>query len=301
MTHNYTEMKTIRDFIRLAVSQFNAANLYYGHGTDNAWDEAVALILHTLHLSHDINPLVLDANLLQEEKNKLIELIHLRISKRLPVPYLTHEAWFCGLPFYVDERVLIPRSPIAELIENQFQPWIEAEDISHILDLCTGSGCIAIACAKTFPHANINASDISAEALTVAKTNVLRHNVEDQVNLIESDLFNSLSPKQYDIIISNPPYVSTAEMFELPEEYLHEPKLGLEAGTQGLDFAGRILQNAHAYLKPNGILIVEVGNSEHALAEKFADVPFTWLEFERGGGGIFLLTKEQLEEHWPQK
>jgi ribosomal protein L3 glutamine methyltransferase len=296
---NYTGLKTIRDFIRIAVSDFNAAGLYYGHGTDNAWDEAIALILHSLHLPHDINPIVLDARLTKEERAKLTQLITTRVEKRIPVPYLTHEAWFSGLPYYVDERVLIPRSPIAELIENHFQPWIHGSEVHQILDLCTGSGCIAIACAMQFPEATIDASDISADALAVAKINVLRHNVEDQVHLIESDLFQSIPTKKYDVIVSNPPYVSIEEMFNLPGEYLHEPKTGLEAGALGLDFAIRILRHAHTYLQPHGLLIVEVGNSEHALMEAFPQVPFTWLEFERGGGGVFALTAAQLTEHQP--
>ncbi|WP_114833937.1 50S ribosomal protein L3 N(5)-glutamine methyltransferase [Aquicella lusitana] len=294
---NYSELKTIRDFIRYATSRFNETGLYYGHGTDNAWDEAVALVLHTLHLPHSINPAVLDAHLTQKEQTLLFELIEERVIKRIPVPYLTHEAWFANLSFYVDERVLIPRSPIAELIENHFEPWVIAEDVHHILDLCTGSGCIAIACAKAFPAAEIDASDISPDALAVAKINVLRHDVEDQVKLYESDLFASLPKQKYDIIVSNPPYVSAEEMTTLPPEYLHEPKEGLLGGNEGLDFAVRILRHALEYLNPNGILVVEVGNSEFALAERFPDVPFTWLEFERGGGGVFLLTAEQLQTH----
>lgn len=294
--NKYDDMKTIRDFLRLATSRFNAAGLYYGHGTNNAWDEAIALILHTLHLPHDISPVVLDARLLEDEKDKLIELIELRVEKKIPVPYLTHEAWFSGLPYYIDDRVLIPRSPIAELIEAHFSPWIEQEKVHDILDLCTGSGCIAIACAKAFPDANIDASDISAEALQVAKINVLKHEVEDQVTLIESDLFLGLpDKKKYDIIVSNPPYVSAEEMFNLPAEYKHEPSLALASGKHGLDAALQILQHAKEYLHPQGILIVEVGNSEYALSEQFPNLPFTWLEFERGGGGVFMLTAEQLE------
>lgn len=297
MSINFTELKTIRDFIRLAISRFNEAGLYYGHGTDNAWDESFALVLHTLHLPHDVTPSILDANLLTEEKNKLAELITRRVEKRIPVPYLTHEAWFSGMPFYVDERVLIPRSPIAELIENQFAPWIEEDKVHAILDLCTGSGCIAIACAKAFPDAEVDASDISSDALAVAQINTLRHNVEEQVHLHESNLLSGLPAKKYDVIVSNPPYVSAEEMAELPPEYLHEPKLGLASGVEGLDCAIQILQNAGKYLAPHGILVVEVGNSEYALAERFPDVPFTWLEFERGGGGVFLLTAEQLAEY----
>ena len=292
---NHKELQTIRDFIRFATSRFNEAGIYYGHGTDNAWDEAVALTLHTLHLRHDINPAILAANLIQEERVKLLDLINQRVTQRTPVPYLTHEAWFANLPFYVDERVLIPRSPMAELIENNFQPWIE--NVNDILDLCTGSACIAIASAKAFPEARIDASDISPEALQVAKINVLRHAVEDQIHLYESDLFTAIPQKKYDIIISNPPYVSVEEMQTLPIEYSHEPKMGLEAGKQGLDVVMHILKNAGYFLKPQGILVVEVGNSEIALIENFPDVPFTWLEFECGGDGVFLLTAEQIKTY----
>lgn len=292
-----TEMNdliTLRDFIRWAVSRFNEAGLHFGHGTDNAWDEATALILHTLHLPHEINPTVLDARVTQNERTELYKMIQRRVNERIPVAYLTNEAWFAKMPFYVDERVLIPRSPIAELIGNEFQPWIEHHAINDILDLCTGSGCIAIACAKAFPDAHVDASDISNDALAVAKMNVLRHEIEDQVTLYQSDLFNSLPPKKYDIIISNPPYVDAEDMASLPEEYHHEPELGLAAGSKGLDVAIRILQDAAEYLNPQGILIVEVGNSEYALSEKFPEIPFTWLEFEHGGGGVFLLTAKQL-------
>lgn len=288
------ELMTIKDFIRYATSQFNAAGLYYGHGTDNAWDEAVALVLRTLHLPHDITPTILDARLTLQERETLLELIDKRVKKRVPVAYLIHEAYFAGLSFYVDERVLIPRSPIAEMIENQFSPWIAEDNVHHILDLCTGSGCIAIACAKAFPEAQVDASDISSDALTVAKMNVLRHHVEDQVHLIESDLFNQIPPKQYDIIVSNPPYVDAADMASLPAEYLHEPQLGLASGKDGLDCALRILRDAKKYLKPQGILVVEVGNSESTLADQYPDLPLTWIEFERGGGGVFILTAEQV-------
>ncbi len=294
---NHPELVTIKDYIRYAVSRFNAAKLYYGHGTDNAWDEAFALVLSALHLPHDINPGMLDARLTEHECGVLEELIELRANERIPTAYLTKEAWFFGLPFYVNEHVLIPRSPTAELIEQHFAPWIEAENVHQILDLCTGSGCIAVACAKAFPEAQIDASDISHAALGVAKINVERHEVTEQVRLYQSDLFNQLPKKRYDVIISNPPYVSHDEMDALPEEYKHEPELALAAGDEGLDFAIRILQEAPKYLTPQGILIVEVGNSEDALAEKYPHVPFTWLSFERGGGGVFMLTAEQLAAH----
>lgn len=290
-----SELFTIRDFIRWTTSRFTEASLTYGHGTESAWDEAIALILHTLHLPYDIDPSVMDARLTQIEKEQLYTLIQKRIKDHIPVPYLTHEAWFAGLPFYVDERVLIPRSPIAELIEKQFHPWIKPDTTDSILDLCTGSGCIAIACAKAFPHAEIDACDISAEALAVAKLNSLRHEVEDQVHLYQSDLFESLPAKTYDLIVSNPPYVDAEDMASLPEEYLHEPVLGLAAGPEGLDFAIRILQNAGRFLKPNGILIVEVGNSEVALMDNYPEIPFIWLEFSNGGGGVLLISAEELE------
>ena len=292
-----TELHTIRDMLRWAISRFNETGLYYGHGTDSSWDEALILILRGLHLPHDINPSLLEANITSTERDRLQKLIERRIHERIPVPYLINEAWFANLPFYVDERVLVPRSPIAELIEQEFQPWIDVEAVHNILDLCTGSGCIAIACAKTFPDASVDASDISIDALAVAKINSLRHDVAEQVHLIESDLFANLPAKKYDLIISNPPYVDAEDMAALPLEYHHEPKLGLAAGVDGLDIARKILREADKYLSAHGILIVEVGNSEFALAEQFPRVPFTWLEFERGGGGVFLLTAEQLRAH----
>lgn len=288
------ELYTIRDFLRFCVSRFNEAGLYYGHGTDNAWDEAVALILHSLYLPHTIDPHILEARITSEERVLLNKIIAKRIQERIPVPYLTHEAWFAKLPFYVDQRVLIPRSPLAELIENHFEPWIEPHHLSEVLELCTGSGCIAIAIAKTFPECKIDASDIAESALAVAKMNIHRHQVEDQVTLYQADLFAGLPAKKYDLIISNPPYVDASDMAELPPEFKHEPQMGLAGGQDGLDIVLRILKQAASFLNPQGILIVEVGNSEIALAEKFPDIPFTWLEFERGGGGVFLLTAKQL-------
>lgn len=289
-----TELHTIRDMLRWAISRFNESGLYYGHGTDSSWDEALTLILRGLHLPHDINPELLKSNITAAEREHLQKLIERRIHDRIPVPYLIHEAWFAGMPFYVDERVLVPRSPIAELIEHEFQPWLDIGKVETILDLCTGSGCIAIACAKTFPHIQVDASDISTDALAVAKMNVLRYDIADQVQLFESDLFTELPPKKYDLIICNPPYVDAADMAALPLEYHHEPRLGLAAGNDGLDIVKRILATAQSYLSPTGTIIVEVGNSETALAENYPDVPFTWLEFQRGGGGVFLLTAQQL-------
>lgn len=295
MMKEIDELQTIRDFLRWATSRFNEAGLFYGHGTDNAWDEAIALILHLLHLPHDINPLMLEARLTLAEKEILYKNIRRRIDERIPLAYLTHEAWFAQLPFYVDERVLVPRSPIAELIENQFQPWIEPDAVHAILDLCTGSGCIAIACANYFPEAIVDAADISSDALAVAKMNVLKHEMQNQVTLYQGDLFAPLTDKKYDLIVSNPPYVDAEDMSGLPDEYKHEPESGLAAGELGLDVVIRILKQAKKHLNPQGVLIVEVGNSEHALSEAFPNIAFTWLEFQRSDGGVFLLTAEQLE------
>jgi ribosomal protein L3 glutamine methyltransferase len=291
------ELYTIRDFVRWAVSNFNANGLFFGHGTESAWDEAIALILHTLHLPYSIDPTVLDGRLTLDERKQIETLVKRRIKERIPLAYLTHEAWFAGLPFYVDERVLIPRSSFAELIENQFEPWVKSDEVEFILDLCTGSGCIAISTALAFPDAIIDACDISSDALDVAKINVSRHKVDDQVNLIQSDVFDALDNKQYDLILSNPPYVDAMDMAELPDEYKHEPALGLAAGDDGLEIVMRILREAPNYLTPNGVLMVEVGNSEYALSEKYPDVPFTWLDFKRSEGGVFLLTRDQLVEY----
>lgn len=293
------ELSTLRDMIRWGVSQFYPENLHYGHGTDNAWDEAVSLALYALNLPHDIHPEALKSNLTRAERQKIAELIAERINKRIPTPYLTHQAWFAGFPFYIDERALIPRSPIAELIQNRFEPWLDLEhEPDSILDLCTGSGCIAIACALMFPNTQVDAVDLSADALAVAKINVEKHAVEDQVTLIQSDLFAELPARKYDLIVSNPPYVSAEEMATLPQEYQHEPTLALEANDIGLAIVTNILQNAAKFLTPQGILIVEVGNSEIVLIERYPEVPFTWLEFERGGEGVFLLTAEQLKQYF---
>ncbi|MDX1901402.1 MAG: 50S ribosomal protein L3 N(5)-glutamine methyltransferase [Gammaproteobacteria bacterium] len=292
------ELLTIRDFLRWATSRFNEAGLYFGHGTDNAWDEAALLILHTLHLPHHVAGKVMDSRITSSEREQLIALIERRIKERIPLSYLTHEAWFAGLSFYVDERVLIPRSPLGELIANHFEPWLGYRYVGNILDLCTGSGCIAVASAKAFPFAHVDASDISKDALAVANINLARHHVEDQVHLIESNLFENIPPKQYDIIISNPPYVDQADMDDLPAEYRHEPTLGLAAGHDGLKIVLDILRDAKNWLSPNGLLIVETGNSETALVEKLPEIPFNWLEFECGGNGVFLLTRKELDAHF---
>lgn len=283
--------------LRWALTQFNQAGIFYGHGTDNAWDEALYLILSSLHLPPNVNPAVLDAKLLENERRVILDLIEKRVTDRLPAAYLTKEAWFASLPFYVDERVIIPRSPMAELIEKQFEPWVRPEQVERMLDLCTGSGCLAIAAAINFHNTQVDAIDISSKALEVAKINVERHQLQEQVRLIQSDLFEAIPGQVYDLIISNPPYVGTHEYMGLPREYHHEPRLALAAGEHGLDIVIKILSQANKHLSPNGALIVEVGNSEQALMERFPEVPFLWLEFERGGGGVFLLTAEQVEAY----
>lgn len=290
------EMRSIRDLIRWAVTQFNQFHLIYGHGTDNSWDEAVNLVLTSLYLPPDVDISVLDARLTTQEKVLIVDRVKKRITERIPVAYLVKEAWFGGLNFYVDERALIPRSPIAELLEDRLSPWVEAESVQNILDLCTGSGCIGILAALSFPQAQVTALDNSKEALEVAKINVERFELTERVELIQSDLFDQISGKKFDIIVSNPPYVSQTEYDALAREYSHEPKVALLCETDGLNIVRQILVQARHYLHPHGVLIVEVGNSQALLEKAFVDVPFTWLQFERGGEGVFLLTAQELSE-----
>lgn len=302
MTHSFmagtSELVTILDFVRYGITQANSHALFYGHGTDNTWDDIFSLVLGSLSLPADSDPMLLQARLTSDEKVKLSLQLIKRIEEHVPVPYLTNQATFCGLPFYVDERVLIPRSPLAELITQQFSPWIEAEQVEHILDLCTGSACIAIACCYAFPEAWVDAVDVSPEALEVAMINRERHGLEDDLNLIQSDCWAKVPTLRYDIIVSNPPYVGDAEMQTLPAEYHHEPVMALRADNNGLAIVERILANAHHYLSEHGILVVEVGNSEDALMDAFPDLPFTWLDFENGGQGVFLLTWQQLNDYF---
>mgnify|MGYP000155491924 FL=1 len=289
------ELVTLRDVLRWATSQFNAAELFYGHGNADAFNDALQLILHCLHLpATEFPDLFADARLTRAEKQAIAELIERRIVDRVPVPYLTHEAWFAGLPFYVDERVLIPRSPFAELIQEQFMPWLlEPDSISNILDLCTGGGCIAIACANAFPNAQVDAIDISSDALDVAKINIDKHDLTDQVHAIQSDLWMALEGNKYDLIVSNPPYVGSEEMITLPAEYRHEPVSALEADDNGLALVEIILLRAAEFLTPDGVIFVEVGNSDYAVMEKWPDIEFVWLDFELGGHGVFMLDYAQ--------
>ncbi|WP_019592742.1 50S ribosomal protein L3 N(5)-glutamine methyltransferase [Thioalkalivibrio sp. ALRh] len=284
-----TGLRTLRDFIRFGASQFRAAGLSFGHGTDNAFDEAAWLVLHTLHLPLDLPESWWSSNLSEAERTRVIAVLRTRIETRKPAAYLTGEAWFAGLPFFVDEHVLVPRSPLAELIAVGFEPWIEADSVERVLDLCTGGGCIGIATALALPQAQVDLSDVSEPALAVAARNIERHGVGDRVQVRHSDVFDALGAEdRYDLIVSNPPYVDARDMAELPQEYRHEPELGLAAGEDGLDIVRRILAEARRHLTEDGALIVEVGNSQPAVEEAFPDLPLIWLEFESGGHGVFL-------------
>lgn len=289
------DLHTLRDWLRWAISRFNEAGLSFGHGCDNAHDEAAWLILHTLHLPIDQLEPWLDTRLTRDERLAVLEILQQRITRRVPAAYLTHEAWLGDFRFYVDERVIVPRSYFAELLENGFAPWIEDPDtVTDALDLCTGSACLAIIMAHTFPNAQVDAVDISPDALAVAHRNIADYGLEDAVCAIKSDLFAGLGGKQYDLIISNPPYVTTESMEALPPEYCHEPALALAAGADGLDIVRRILAEAKAHLKPGGILAVEVGHNRDLVEAAFPQLDAIWLDAEGGDEKIFLLTREQL-------
>ncbi len=297
--HGYTEasttLKTVRDCLRFAVSRFNQGGLFFGHGSETAYDEAAYLILHTLHLPLDRLEPFLDANITQPELDEVLNIIEKRVGRRTPSAYLTHETWLGDFRFYVDERVIVPRSFIAELLRERLAPWVgNPENVTHMLDMCTGSGCLAILAAHAFPNAELDAVDISPAALDVAQRNVADYGLEDRVRLIESDLYSNLQDCRYDVIISNPPYVDAQAMAALPQEYLHEPRLALGSGVDGLDATREILKHAALHLTENGVLIVEIGHNRAALEAAFPALPFTWLDVSAGDEFVFLLHRNDL-------
>ena len=288
-------LHTVRDHLRFAVSRFNQAKLFFGHGSNDAYDEAAYLILHTLHLPLDRLDPFLDAQLTDGERTAVLSILQQRVEKRIPAAYLTHQAMLGDFSFYVDERVIVPRSFIAELLLKQLSPWIAApEKINSVLDLCTGSGCLAILAAHAFPYASVDAVDLSSAALAVAERNVTDYDLQDRVNLIESDLFTKLSGKQYDLIISNPPYVDAGSVAALPQEYLHEPKMALGSGHDGLDATRLILKYAAQHLSGNGVLIVEIGHNRDVLEAAYPNLPFTWLDVSAGDEFVFMLHRNDL-------
>lgn len=292
------QLHTVGDFVRFATSEFNRADLWFGHGNANAWDEAIVLVTYTLALPSELTPHVMDCRLLDEEKEQVLAVISRRIVEEIPAAYIINQAYFAKLPFYVDERVLVPRSPIAEYIERRFAPLIaEEKSVNRILDLCTGSGCIAIACAHYFPEAEVDALDLSTDALNVAQLNIENHGMIEQVIPIQSDVFSGVQGEKYDLIVTNPPYVDLEDVASLPAEFQHEPEMGLGCGNDGLDIVRRILAEAASHLNDDGVLVCEVGNSQIHVEATYPEVPFNWLSFERGGHGVFVLTKAELEQY----
>ncbi len=296
------ELLTVRDWLRWAVSRFNEARLFFGHGTENAYDEAAWLILHALHLPPDRLEPFLDARLAHAERLAVLNLLQQRIAKRVPAAYLTHEAWLGDFRFYVDERVIVPRSYFAELLAEGFAPWVEDPDeVEDALDLCTGSGCLAILMAHAFPYARIDGVDISPPALEVARRNVADYGLEERVRLVESDVFSGLKGRRYDVIVSNPPYVTTAAMETLPPEYRHEPALALGAGQDGLDVVRRIIGEASRHLNPGGLLAIEVGHNRHIVDTAFPDLPLTWIDTPSSEDKIFLVRADDLPRATPTR
>ena len=296
------QLKTIADFVRYSYSQLNYQPVFFGHGTDNSWDESVSLVLQLLNLPWDFDQKLWSCNLSTKEQQVILNALDKRVNQRIPLPYITQTAWFCSYPFFVDERVLIPRSPIAELIDNSFSPWADFAQSppSAILDLCTGSGCIGIACAMLFEEAQVDLIVISKEALDVAKINIDKFNLSDRVNPIQSDGFNDLDDTclgKYSLIVSNPPYVDKSDFNSMPDEFKSEPKLGLVSGDDGLDLVRKILRHSQRYLTNDGLLVVEVGNSWLALEAAYPEVPFTWVDFEFGGHGVFVLSAKELKQY----
>ncbi len=295
INYQYEGLETVIDFIRWGGSIFKQADLYFGHGTDNAFDEAKVLVFYVLSLPQEIPDNYWDARLTIHERHQVVDIFQRRIETRKPAAYLAGEAWFAGLKFKVNEHTLVPRSPIAELIRQGYAPWVEADSVTHVLDLCTGSGCIGIASLTAFPSAEVDLVDISSAALEVAKQNVEQFGLNDFAHPIQSDLFSALEGKQYDLIVSNPPYVDEIEMNALPPEFQQEPALGLAAGKDGLDLVRKILAEAPNYLKEDGTLIVEVGVSQYYVEQEYPELPLYWFEFEHGGEGVFAIQKSELE------
>ena len=289
------ELFTLRDFLRFSVSRFNEAGLFFGHGSDNAWDEAVYLLLHTLHLPLDRLEPFLDARLTLAERYAALDVIERRVKDRTPAAYITREAWLGEHRFYVDERVIVPRSFIAELLEEQLAPWLDDPyAITSAVDLCTGSGCLAILTALAFPAASVDAIDLSIDALEVAKRNVADYGLEDQIRLVHSNLFAGVKDQRYDLIISNPPYVNAESMAALPEEYLREPQMALAGGNDGLDLVRVMLREAKDLLNPGGLMVVEIGHNREELEAAYPHTPFTWLETHAGNEHVFLLRADEL-------
>lgn len=287
------DLQSIKDYLRWVYANFNRSDIFYGHGQDNPWDEAVQLVLGGLQLPLDMPMELYEGKLTLSERQRIIGLLIERLDKRLPVAYLTNSAWFCGLEFYVDERVLVPRSPIGELIQKGFEGLI-SQPPKRILDMCTGSGCIAIACADRFPEAEVDAVDLSLDALNVAEFNIERHHMSNRVFPLQSDLFDQLPQDQYDLIVTNPPYVDQEDIDDMPTEFHYEPMMALEAGQDGLLLVKRILAEAADYLSDDGVLICEVGNSMVHLIAQYPTVPFNWIPFQQGVDGVFALNKAQL-------